>query len=52
MNGTWAREGKGNGIGVIIFATAENATTAQDVVKPPAGQELVPSDLYEVGARA
>jgi hypothetical protein len=37
-NGTWARDGKGNGIGVIIFDTAENAAAAQDVLKPPADQ--------------
>ena len=53
-NGIWARDGKGHGMGVIVFDTAENAAAAQDVLKPPAGQgpELISSDLYEVGAQA
>ena len=53
-NGTWLHDGKGNGMGVIVFDTAENAAAAQDVLKPPAGigPELVSSDLYEVGGQA
>jgi hypothetical protein len=53
-NGTWARDGKGHGIGMIVFDTTENAAAAQDVLRPPAGQgpELISSDLYEVGAQA
>jgi hypothetical protein len=53
-NGTWARDGKGRGMGVIVFDTAENAKAAQDALKPPAGAgpELISSDLYEVGAQA
>ena len=53
-NGTWARDDKGHGMGVIVFDTAENAAAAQDVLKPPAGAgpELISSELYEVGAQA
>jgi hypothetical protein len=53
-NGTWARDGKGHGMGVIVFDTAENAAAAQDALRPPAagGVELISSDLYEVGAQA
>jgi len=53
-NGTWARNGKGHGMGVIVFDTAENAAAAQDVLKPPGGQgpELISSDLYEMGGQA
>jgi hypothetical protein len=53
-NGTWARDGDGNGIGESIFDTAENAAAAQDFLKPPAGHGpgLISSDLYEVGAPA
>jgi hypothetical protein len=54
ISGTWARDGKGHGMGVIVFDTAENAAAAQEVLKPPAGAgpELISSELYEVGVRA
>jgi hypothetical protein len=53
-NGTWARDGKGRGLGVIVFDTEENAAAALDALKPPAGAgpELISSDLYEVGGQA
>ena len=54
-NGTWLHDGKGNGMGVIVFETAENAESARDALKPPPGgpgPELVSSDLYEVGGQA
>ena len=52
-NGTWLHDGKGSGMGVIVFATAENAESAQAVLKPPpGGPEMVSSELYEVGGQA
>jgi hypothetical protein len=52
-NGTWLHDGKGNGMGVIVFATAENAQLAQGALKPPpGGPQLVSSELYEVGGQA
>jgi hypothetical protein len=52
-NGTWLHDGKGTGRGVIVFDTAENAESAQSVLKPPpGGPELVSSEIYEVGAQA
>ena len=52
-NGTWLHDGKGNGMGVIVFATAENAESAQGALKPPpGGPQLVSSELYEVGGQA
>lgn len=36
-NGTWLHDGKGGGLGVIVFATQENAESAQGVLKPPPG---------------
>ncbi len=55
QNGTWLHDGKGNGMGVVVFATAENAESAQDALKPPPGgpgPQLVSSELYEVGGQA
>ena len=52
-NGTWLHDGKGSGMGVIVFATAENAASAQGALKPPpGGPQLVSSELYEVGGQA
>ncbi len=52
-NGTWLHDGKGSGLGVVVFATAENAESAQEALKPPAGgPQLVSSELYEVGGQA
>jgi hypothetical protein len=54
-NGTWLHDGKGNGMGVIVFASAEDAESAQDALKPPPGvpgPELVSTELYEVGGQA
>jgi hypothetical protein len=52
-NGTWLHDGKGGGMGVIVFATAANAESAQGVLKPPpGGPELISSQLYEVGGQA
>ena len=52
-NGTWLHDGRGNGMGVIVFATAEDAGAAQGVLKPPpGGPQLISSELYEVGGQA
>jgi hypothetical protein len=53
-NGTWLHDGKGNGMGIIVFDTVENASAAQSVLKPPVGTgpELISCDLYEVGGQA
>jgi hypothetical protein len=52
-NGTWVHDGDRNGIGVIVFDSEENATAAQDVLKPPSGgPEPLSSDLYQVGGQA
>jgi hypothetical protein len=53
MNGTWLHDGAGNGMGVIVFATAADAEAAQDALKPPpGGPQLVSSAVHEVGAQA
>jgi hypothetical protein len=53
QNGTWMNDGSGNGIGITVFDTEENATAAQDALKPPdGGPELVSCDVYMVGAQA
>ncbi len=52
QRGTWMNEG-GNGVGVVVFDTAEHAAAAKDALKPPpGGPELVSSTVYEVGAEA
>ena len=52
-NGTWLHDGAGNGMGVIVFATAEDAKAAGDTLKPPpGGPQLVSSAVHEVGAQA
>ena len=53
QSGTWLHDGQGNGMGVIVFATAADAEAAKDVLKPPpGGPELVSSAVHEVGAQA
>ncbi len=54
QNGTWLHDGKGQGLGVIVFDTVENAAAAQDVLRPPAGAgpEMISSELYGVGGQA
>jgi hypothetical protein len=52
QRGTWMNDGT-NGMGVIVFDTAEHAEAAKDVLKPPlGGPQLVSSTVYEVGAEA
>jgi hypothetical protein len=54
-NGVWLRDGKGSGMAVIVFATAEDAQFAQDALKPPPegpAPELISSELHEVGGQA
>jgi len=51
-NGSWMHDGP-DGMGVIVFDSAENAAAAADVLKPPAGgPQLVSSSVYEVRAEA
>ena len=52
QRGIWMSEGV-NGMGIIVFDTAENAATAQEALKPPpGGPQLVSSTVYLVGAEA
>ena len=52
-NGTWLHDGKGSGIGGIVFATADDAKSAQGALKPPpGGPQLKSSEIYEVGGQA
>ena len=51
--GIWMRSADNNGLGVVVFDTAENAETAASALKPPpGGPELISSTVYEVGAEA
>jgi hypothetical protein len=51
--GTWMHDGDGNGTGVVVFATLEEAETAKKVLTPPpGGPQLISSEVYEVGAQA
>jgi len=51
-SGTWMHDGP-DGIGVVIFDSAENAAAAAEVLKPPSGgPQLVSSSVYEVRAKA
>jgi len=34
-DGTWMHDGKGNGMGVVVFAAPEVAEAAQGNLKPP-----------------
>jgi hypothetical protein len=52
-NGTWMHDGNANGMGVVVFDTAEHAESAKGALKPPpGGPQLVSSEVYEVGAQA
>jgi hypothetical protein len=52
QHGIWMHDGL-NGMGVVVFDTAENAAAAVDQLKPPpGGPELVSGVVYEVGAEA
>ncbi|PZS18078.1 MAG: hypothetical protein DLM57_07120 [Pseudonocardiales bacterium] len=52
QRGTWMNHG-GDGMGVVVFDSAEHAQAAQEDLKPPpGGPELVSSVIYEVGAEA
>jgi hypothetical protein len=52
QRGIWMNRG-GNGMGVVVFDSAEHAHAAQEDLKPPpGGPELVSSEIYEVGAEA
>jgi uncharacterized protein YdiU (UPF0061 family) len=52
QSGIWMNNG-GDGTGVVVFDTLENAQAAQDELKPPPdGPELVSCVVAEVGAQA
>jgi len=51
--GTWLHDGSNNGMGVIVFDSAEHAEAAKDALKPPpGGPELVSVAVHEVAAEA
>jgi hypothetical protein len=53
QSGSWLHDGTGNGMGVIMFATAEQAEAAKGVLTPPpGGPQLVSADVWVVGAEA
>lgn len=53
MHGTWMHDGGHDGMGVVVFATAENAEQAKDTLKPPpGGPELISVAVWEIGAEA
>ena len=53
QNGTWVNDRTGDGMGIVVFATEEQAKAAQEALKPPpGGPELVSSEIYAVGAQA
>ena len=53
QSGTWMHDGAGNGMGVIVFATAEYAEAAKGVLTPPpGGPELIAANVWDVGATA
>jgi hypothetical protein len=53
QRGTWMHDSANNGMGVMVFATAENAEAAKDILKPPpGGPQLVSSTVYEIAAEA
>ena len=52
LSGTWMSK-DGNGMGVVVFDSAEHAAAAEEALKPPpGGPELVSTAVYEVGASA
>lgn len=52
-HGTWMHDGSNNGMGVIVFDTAEHAEAAKDVLKPPpGGPQLVSAAVHIVAAEA
>lgn len=49
--GIWMHDGSSNGVGVMVFTTAENAEAAKEILKPPpGGPQLVSSTVHEVAA--
>lgn len=53
QSGTWMND-HGNGMGVVVFDTEQNANEAQKYLRPPDGATttFVSSSVYEVGAQA
>jgi hypothetical protein len=53
QSGTWMHDGAGKGMGVILFATPEDADAAKGVLTPPpGGPKLVSANVWIVGAEA
>jgi hypothetical protein len=55
MNGVWMRKVSSprEGVGVVVFATEQQAKDASEALRPPPGGPEVRSvDVYEVGAVA
>jgi len=52
QSGIWLHDGAGNGMGVITFASAEEAEAAKGVLTPPpGGPELISANVWTVGAQ-
>ncbi len=52
QRGIWMRDGQ-NGLGIVVFDTADQADAAGETLKPPpGGPTLLSSTTYEVGAEA
>ena len=55
MNGIWMRKvsAPSEGVGVVVFATEQQANDASEALRPPpGGPEVRGVDIYEVGALA
>jgi hypothetical protein len=52
-HGVWMHDDDSNGMGVIVFASAEEAKAAKSALNPPpGGPALVSSSVLEVAAEA
>lgn len=53
QSGTWMHDGTGNGMGVVVFVTAEDAEAAKVALTPPlGGPGLVSANVWLVTAEA
>lgn len=53
QSGKWLHDGNGKGMGMIVFATAEEAEAAKGVlIPPPGGPKLISASVWVVGADA
>lgn len=52
-HGSWMHDNDNNGMGVIVFSSAEEAEAAKGILlPPPGGPALVSSSVFEVAAEA